>query len=115
MEKCTNLIFQGFATLPDAGVPEREVESFRKSVCEVKKFASRKFCGPDFNFIENVECTDEVVIDGTYQSILTGTLSVIVHLEKDEDIGAVVEIFLKEAKRANLLNVRGKAYRNYWA
>ena len=115
MEKCTKLIFQGFATLPNAGVPEREVDSFRKSVSEIKKFATRKFCGPDYNFIENVECEDEVVIDGTYQSILTGTLSVIVHLENESDIGEVVEIFLKEAKRANLLNVRGKAYRNYWA
>lgn len=115
MEKCTKLIFQGFVTLPTAGMPEQEVESFRKSVSRIKKFASRKFCGPDFNFIENVECEDEVVIEGTYQSILTGTLSIIVHLENDADIGEVVEIFLKEAKQANFLNVRGKAYRNYWA
>lgn len=115
MEKCTKLMFQGFATLPDAGVPEREVENFRKAVSGIKKFATRKFCGPDFNFIENTECEDEVVIDGTYQSILTGTLSIIVHLENDSDIGEVVEIFLQEAKRANFLNVRGKAFRNYWA
>lgn len=115
MEKCTRLMFQGFATLPDAGVPEQEVESFRKSISCIKKFASRKFCGPDFNFIEQTECEDEVVLDGTYQSILTGTLSVLVHLENDADIGEVVEIFLREAKNHHFLNVRGKAFRNYWA